>query len=125
MWTRPCHTTRGCWQCLRIIDRILEILRPHLEQGRALNVVAREAGVAFRTAQRWVALYRQFGLAALAHKPRADRGGRRALSPELVQVIEGLALERPPRSAAAVYREVCQLAQRKGRKPPSYSLSFT
>jgi hypothetical protein len=32
--------------------------QPHLEQERPLRVVATEAGLAFRTAQRWVAQYR-------------------------------------------------------------------
>jgi len=30
------------------------LLQPHLEQGRPLIQVAREAGIPFRTAQRWV-----------------------------------------------------------------------
>jgi putative transposase len=38
------------------------ILQPHLQQGRALISVAKEAGVAYSTAQRWVSLYRKFGL---------------------------------------------------------------
>jgi len=40
-------------------------LQPHLEQNRPLRVVAAEAGIPFRTAQRWVAPYRKRGLAAL------------------------------------------------------------
>ena len=79
-----------------------EILRPHLEEGKALTAVAHEAGVPYRTAQRWLARYQQSGLAALAPKPRTDRGERRALTPELLHLIEGLALEKPARSAASV-----------------------
>jgi transposase len=59
------------------LDRY-RILRPHLEDGRALSVVASEAGVAYSTAQRWVSLYRRFGLSALVRKRRSDRGQRRA-----------------------------------------------
>jgi hypothetical protein len=56
------------------------LLQPHLEQNRPLRAVTGEAGIAFRTAQRWVAQYQRFGLAALARKKRDDRGARRAVS---------------------------------------------
>src|ERR1039458_2429765 len=53
------------------LDRF-HLLRPHLEDDRPLKLVAAEAEIPFRTAQRWVALYRKVGLAALARKNRAD-----------------------------------------------------
>ena len=77
------------------LDRY-QILRPHLEDGRALSVVASEAGVAYSTAQRWVSLYWRFGLSALARKRRSDWGQRRALSGKLREVVEALALEKSP-----------------------------
>ncbi len=49
-----------------------QLLQPHLERKRPLRQVATEAGIAFRTAQRWVAQYQQFGLAALARKKRIE-----------------------------------------------------
>jgi Helix-turn-helix domain len=67
------------------LDRY-RLLQPHLEDGRTLSVVASEAGVAYSTAQRWVSLYRRFGLSALVRKRRSDRGQRRALSAKLRQV---------------------------------------
>jgi hypothetical protein len=36
------------------------ILQPHLEQERFLTQVARDAGIPYRTAQRWVMHYRRF-----------------------------------------------------------------
>ena len=72
------------------LDRY-RILRPHLEDGKALSIVASEAGVAYSTAQRWVSLYRRFGLSALVRKRRSDRGQRRALSGKLQEVVEALA----------------------------------
>jgi len=39
------------------------VLRPHLEDGVPLARAAGEAGVAARTAQRWLARYRACGLA--------------------------------------------------------------
>jgi len=101
-----------------------QMLRPHLEEGAALTIVAQEANLSYRTAVRWVSLYRRFGLAALARKGRADRGKRRALSPEMTKVVEGLALQKPPLPVAALYRQVFQLAQQQGQKPPSYSMVY-
>ena len=100
------------------------LLQPHLEQGRALRQVALDAGLPYRTAQRWAALYRQFGLAALARKGRADRGSRRSLTPQMQKVVEGLALQRPPLPVAALFRRVYQIAQEQNQKPPSYSVIY-
>ena len=55
------------------LDRF-RLLQPHLEDGRSLKAVAAAAQIPFRTAQRWVSLYRQFGLTALARKKRTDIG---------------------------------------------------
>src|SRR5713226_10075908 len=82
------------------------LLQPHLEAGRSLVQAAGEAGIPYRTAQRWVALYRQFGLAGLVRKARADRNESRALSPEMEQMVEGLALQQPPLPVATLYRQV-------------------
>jgi len=57
------------------LDRF-RLLRPHLEQNQPLRQVALEAGIPYRTAQRWLTRYKQFGL-ALARKKRADKGVRR------------------------------------------------
>lgn len=102
------------------------LLQPHLEEGKALTLVAREAGIPYRTAQRWVSLYHRFGLAALARKERTDRGARRFLSPQMYKVVEGLALQKPPLPIAALYRQVYRIAQEQGEKPPampSYTIS--
>jgi len=64
------------------LERFRQI-QPHLEEHQSLESVARAAGIPYRTAQRWVARYRRFGLAALARKQREDRGGRRAVSAKL------------------------------------------
>jgi len=75
------------------------MIQPHLDQDQSLQSVADAAGVPYRTAQRWVAQYRLFGLVALARKRRGDRGERRVVSAKLKEVIEGLALQsRPCRS---------------------------
>src|SRR4051812_7861341 len=81
-----------------------QLLRPFLEEGVPLRRVARERGLALRTARRWVAHYRRDGLAGLARKPRSDKD-KRHLSVGLRQAIEGLALQKPRLSAAAIHRQ--------------------
>ena len=53
-----------------------ELLRPSLEGGGPLARVARDRGLALRTAQRCAGQYPCEGLAGLARKGRSDRGKR-------------------------------------------------
>ena len=102
----------------RAVARV-RLLRPSLEEGVPLARVAREQGVSLRTTQRWAARYRREGLAGLAHRSRADRGHPR-LPPALRDLIEGLALQRPRRSSAAIQRQVAAVARQHGWPVPSY-----
>jgi putative transposase len=99
-------------------------LRPVLEGRAPVARLARELGVARGTVQRWVARYRREGLAGLARRPRADRG-RPRLSSALRHLVEGLALERPPRSAATVQRRAAAVAAARGWPAPSYKQVYT
>ena len=101
-----------------------QMLRPHLEEKRSLRLVAAEADVPFRTAQRWVAQYQRFGLAALIRRKPTVNGERRAVSEAIRKAIEGLALQVPPLSIATLYRQVQQLAEKLGESPPSYWLVY-
>jgi len=96
------------------------VLRPHLDDGVPLTSAATAAGVPLRTAQRWLALYRQGGLAALARQPRADRG-RRRVAPELQSFIEGIALRRPAPSVATIHRTAAAVAASHDWAVPSYA----
>ena len=60
-----------------------ELLRAHLEDGRPLTAIAREASLSYRTLQYWLERYRAYFLVGLVHKPRTDRGHRRKLSAAL------------------------------------------
>jgi putative transposase len=75
-----------------------ELLRAHIEDGTPLAAIARETKLSYRTLQYWLEHYQTSGFAALARKPRADRGRRRKLSAALQEVIEGLALQKPTSS---------------------------
>ncbi|MBI1748610.1 MAG: DDE-type integrase/transposase/recombinase [Acidobacteria bacterium] len=105
------------------LDRF-RLIQPHLEANQPLQSVARAAGIAYRTAHRWVAQYRLFGLAALARKKRGDLGARRAVSAKFKEVIEGLALQKPPLPIAALYRQVLRFSQDLEEKAPSYGTVF-
>lgn len=96
------------------------LLRPFLQEGVPLPVVARAGGPSLRTLRTWVARYRQHGLAGLARQPRDDRGTPHRLTPEMQKLIEGLALQRPRPTAAHVHRQVARIAQEHGWPVPSY-----
>jgi len=96
------------------------LVRPFLHDGVPLSRLARAHARDVRTLQRWVARYRQSGLAGLVRKARTDRGTRRRIVPELQRLIEGLALQRPAPTAAFVHRRVCAIATQQGLALPSY-----
>src|SRR5438477_8474900 len=103
----------------RALERF-RLLQPFLAGQATLRAVARAHGLALRTAHRWVAQYRYAGLAGLARKPRTDQVQRRAL-PDLQRLVEGLALQKTKPSAAAIHRQVAELARQAGWVVPSYS----
>jgi putative transposase len=97
------------------------LLRPALEDGVSQTEVARLHHLPLRTVQRWTQHYREQGLVGLAKKERKDRGTRRGVPAEVVRLIEGLALQKPKRSAASIHRQVVIIAAEQGWKPPSYN----
>lgn len=104
-------------------ERALErfrLLRPHLEEGVPLTRLARAEGIPLRTAQRWLQRYRARGLVGVARRPRADRGTRR-FPDALIGLIEGLALQRPRPTAAAIHRRITTVATEHGWLVPSYA----
>jgi len=54
----------------------------------------------------WVLRYRRGGFAALAPKPRSDRGQARVVPPQLAELIERLKRENPHRTGATLLREL-------------------
>ena len=97
-----------------------QAIRPAVEDGVPLTRAAADADVPVSTARRWLAAYRAGGLVGLARQPRSDRGQRRT-HPELVAVIEALALSKPPPSAATIARRARRLAADRGWPGPAYS----
>jgi putative transposase len=56
------------------------LLRPHIEDGVALTEIARQDGVPLRTAQRWLAHYREYGLVGWPAGPAPAKGNGRCPS---------------------------------------------
>ena len=102
----------------RALERF-ELLRAHIEDGRPLAAIARETRLSYRMLQYWLERYRTSGLAALARKPRTDRGCRRKLSAALQEAIEGLALQKPPLPISVLCNRAQLLAESLGEEPPS------
>jgi putative transposase len=99
------------------------VLQPYLEEDVPLTRAAREAGVPIRTAERWLARYRQQGLTGLTRPVRRAAAVHR-LPADLVALIEGLGLTKPRASAAAIHRRVRDVATAHGWPLPSYSTVY-
>ncbi len=110
-------------ECSRALARF-RLLHPYLEDGVPLARIAREQGVTPRTLERWVARYRSEGLAGLGRRERTDSGSHR-IPDRLRLLIEGLALERPRRSVAAIRRKACEVARREDWRQPGYKLVWS
>jgi hypothetical protein len=96
------------------------ILRLHVEDAIPLADLVRTTGVPRRTLGRWLARYRTGGYDALNDSVRPDRGIRRT-PPDLVHLIEGLALTRPRPSIATIHRRLVEHCAGSGVQAPSYS----
>jgi putative transposase len=96
------------------------VIAPTVEDGVPLTRAAAHAGVPISTARRCLKRYRQDGLSGLARTPRSDHGQRRT-RPELVVMVEALALRRPRLTAAAIARRVQAVAGDQGWPAPAYS----
>ncbi len=98
------------------------IIRPALEDGVTQAKVARTHNIPPSTVQRWVKRYREKGLYGLADtKTRSDKGTSHRLPPHAITLVEELALQTPPRSTAAIHRQVTAMAQEQGWDSPSYA----
>ena len=108
-------------------DQALErfrIIRPFLEEGIALAAIARQHGIALRTARRWVSHYRAGGLAAMTRPPGPTKVPAAPCPHALQELVEALALTTPRRSVAAMHRTVAAVARDRGDTPPSYAAVY-
>jgi putative transposase len=99
-------------------------LRPFLEDRSTLAALARKEGISLRTARRWVECYRKHGLAGLVRKVRGDKG-RYKVSRQLQHAIEGMALDKPPLSVAAIHRNAVGIAKKLNQPRPTYRVVYS
>lgn len=105
-------------------ERALErfaLLRPHLEEGIPLTVLARTSRISLSTFQRWDRGYRERGLDGLMPQRRSDCGQSRDLPEELILLIEGLALQVSRRPLTSIHALVSEVAREQGWPIPSYA----
>src|SRR5712692_9728736 len=91
-------TTLSETQRTQALERFT-IIRPALEKEITQAQVARTHQLSLRTIQRWMKRYREQGLTGLTDAVRSDKGTPRSLPATAIGLIEGLALQTPPRSA--------------------------
>jgi transposase len=104
----------GSWVRMPMgLDERMAVLGPHVFNGVPLTKAAEQAGVPLRTARRWLASYLENGSAGLSRDGRSDRGGHR-MPIELLELVEGLALRRPPPRVAEVCRAATVAAAEHG-----------
>jgi putative transposase len=101
------------------VAKRMAVLRPYLVDGVPLARVAAEAGIPIRTVRRWIARYRADGPTGLA-RPSRPEAGKRTFPKELVELIEGMALHKPPPSIATIHRRITGLVGERGWRAPSY-----
>ncbi len=97
-----------------------KIIQPFLEEGVPLTKIVATENISLSTARRWVSRYRQDGLAGLVRPKRRDKGVHRCLNEEVRNLIEGLALQKPPKSIAHIHRQISDYCDRSSLPIPSY-----
>lgn len=100
--------------------RRMDVLRSHLQDGVPLAQVAAAASISTRTARRWLARYLAGGPAGLS-RPLRPEAGARTFPKELVELIEGMTLLKPPPSIATIHRRLRNVADQLSWPTPSYS----
>ncbi|MDN5544807.1 MAG: Mu transposase C-terminal domain-containing protein [Rhodococcus sp. (in: high G+C Gram-positive bacteria)] len=100
--------------------RRYEVLEPHLTGGVPLARAARTAQIPERTARRWLTRYRAGGLVGLAHTTRTPPGHH--LDPDLILLIEGLALRKNSPTLTSITRTANVAAAARNRPPVSYGV---
>lgn len=98
----------------------LALLRQH-DDGAPWARIAAESGVPVRTLTRWASKDRSDPTSHGLERSRRDDRGSRRIDPELVEVIEALALRRPEPTAAFIHRRVSDIARDRGLPGLSYS----
>lgn len=99
-----------------------KVIQSYLEDRSTLTSIAKDTGISIRSLHRWVNQYHVNDLDGLQVKIRNDKGRYRGISENLAQVIEGLALQKPKRTKAAIHRQIVCYARENKLPIPSYAI---
>lgn len=100
------------------------IILPILEREVSATKVSKTKGIPVRTLHYWVKQFSKEGLSGLERTKRNDRGITRLLAPELTELIQAFALQKPPLTISAIHRKISILAQRSDLKALSYGTVY-
>lgn len=101
------------------VEKRMAVLRRYLHDEVSLDDAAADAGISIRTARRWLSRYRADGPAGLG-RPLRPEAGKRSLPKELVELIEGMALLKPPPSIVTIHRRLAAVVTERQWQMPSY-----
>ncbi len=106
-WRNPqTHSQRSTPAQREQAQKRFTTIRPALEDGVIAVQVSRTQNIPASTVRRWMKHYRDKSLAGLADaKTRSDKGKSRRLPADAITLVEGLALQTPQRSKAAIHRK--------------------
>jgi len=100
------------------------VILPVLEGEITLVLLSASAHVPVRTLRRWLKTFRTGGLIGFDGKPMKNAGVVKALSPELIEMTQALAIKKPPMSVLSIHRKIEALSERSSQKPPSYETVY-
>ncbi len=100
-----------------------KIIEPYINKHCSLIQISKQNSISIRTLSRWVKLYREDRELFLTKKDRADKNKTRKISEELINFMQGLALE-GPKSVASIHRQVCEVADKIKEEKPSYAFIY-
>jgi putative transposase len=97
-----------------------KIIEPYLTDGIKIVEIEKTSKISKRTLYRWINNYKKDGLIGLVDKKRSNSGKKRKIGNKLRDFIEGLALQNPPLSVAAIHRQAILIAKNNNWAEPSY-----
>lgn len=97
-------------------------IEPFLQRNATLEDISKEKNIPVRTLYNWVKAVKQKGLSGVAPKQRSDKGQRRVAQEEIVSLIQGLFLRKPPVPIRTIHRMVQEICKKNGWKIPSYDV---
>jgi putative transposase len=97
-------------------------IEPFLKRRATLDEISKSTNIAVRTLYNWSKAFNGNGLSGLTPKQRQDRGQRRSVPPELITLIQGLYLRKPPAPISAIHRIVKDVCMKNNWRVPSYDV---